>query len=141
MKHVRVFGCSAFVYNEHPKSKAHARAEPGIFLGCNDNGVYMVEKIVDRKLVNSVHVSFDEESFPGLLNSDSSSSGESSSSSETESLLESEGTDDYPFPQPSSDEIGLESQSDSSDTKTDLEIQSNSSDKMIELEFQSQFRG
>ena len=90
LKHVRVFGCAAFVYNESPKSKVHARAIPGIFLGCDDNGVYLVESLVDRKLVNSVHVTFDEASFPGLENRESSSSGESDDMYETESSSSSE---------------------------------------------------
>lgn len=77
LKHVRVSGCAAFVYNEKPLSKVHARYFPGIFRGCNDHDVQMVEKLTDRKFVNSMHVKFDETSFPRLENSDSSSSGES----------------------------------------------------------------
>lgn len=74
LKHDRVFGCAAFVYNDNPRSKVHARAIPGIFLGFNDNGVYTVELSTSKKVVNSVHVTFDEDSFPGLENGDSSSS-------------------------------------------------------------------
>ena len=76
MKHVRVSGCVAFIYYSNPKSKVHVRASPGIMLGCNDYGVYTVERITDGKIVNSVHVTFDEENFPGLEKDDSSSSGE-----------------------------------------------------------------
>lgn len=81
LKHVRPFCCASFVYNERPTSEVHARATPGIFLGCDDNGVYMVKTLTDGKLLNSANVTFDESDFPGLENSDSSSSGESSSGS------------------------------------------------------------
>ena len=93
LKHVRVFGCSAFVYNHAPASKVHARAVPGIFLGCNDHGVYIVERLTDRKVINSVHVTFDESTFPGLEKSDSSSCGESESSIYDDS-------ESYIFPEP-----------------------------------------
>ena len=66
LKHVRVFGCAAFVYEHDPKSKVHARAAPAVMLGCNDHSVYTVERLTDRKIINSVHVTFDEESFPKL---------------------------------------------------------------------------
>lgn len=82
LKHIRVFGCCAFVYNEKPCSKVHARGLPGIFLGYDDNGVYMVESFTDGKLMNSVNVPFDESTFPGIDNSNPSSSGESGSESE-----------------------------------------------------------
>lgn len=76
LKHCRVFGCSAFVYTEKPKSKIHARSIEGIFLGCDDNGVYLVESLNDRRLLNSVHVTVMESDFPHLEKSESSSSGE-----------------------------------------------------------------
>lgn len=106
LKHVRVFGCAAFVYNEEPKSKAHAKAFPGIYLGCDDNGVYMVEMLNDKRLINSVHVSFDEDSFPGLHCSDSSSSGESQDTFRSDIELEDncDGIDE-PFPDVSSEEL------------------------------------
>lgn len=75
---MRVFGCSAFVYNENPKSKFHSTGQAGIMLGCNDQGVYTVELVASKQTVNSVHVKFDELSFPGLNHPDSdSSTGES----------------------------------------------------------------
>lgn len=40
LKHARVFGSAAFVRTEDPKSKVHARASPGIFLGCYEDNVY-----------------------------------------------------------------------------------------------------
>jgi hypothetical protein len=45
LHHIRVFGCAAFVYNCHPRTKVPARASPGIYLGCDDNGVYTVEML------------------------------------------------------------------------------------------------
>lgn len=33
LKHVHVFGCASFLYNENPEPKAHTRAVPGIFFG------------------------------------------------------------------------------------------------------------
>ncbi len=76
LRHVRVFGCSAFVYNHDPATKVHARSMPGIFLGCNDHGVYAVELITSRKLVNSVHTTFDEDTFPALEGLGTTSSSE-----------------------------------------------------------------
>ena len=76
LKHIRVFGCAAFVYEHDPVSKIHATAAPAIMLGCNDNSVYTLERLNDKKIINSVHVTFDEQSFPKLDLSDSSSSGE-----------------------------------------------------------------
>lgn len=58
----------------------HARASSGIFVGCNDYGVYTAQRIIEMKIVNSVHIKFDENDYPGLENSESSGSGESQSS-------------------------------------------------------------
>lgn len=77
LKHVRLFGCPAVVYNERPKSNMHARGMPGIFLGCDDHGVYMVQTLQEGKLLNSAHANFDETAFPKMDKSDSSCSGES----------------------------------------------------------------
>lgn len=84
LKYARVFGCAAFVRTENPKSKVHARASPGIFLGCNDHGVYSVLLLHNKKVVNYVHVTFDEKYFPALEHAESSSSGESISSEESD---------------------------------------------------------
>eukprot|EP00171_Calliarthron_tuberculosum_P019463 IDg19463t1 len=78
LKHVRTFGCAAFIYEHEHKSKVHAKAAPAIMLGCNDYGIYTVELLDNHRIVNSVHVTFDEGSFPGLDLSASSSSGEGS---------------------------------------------------------------
>lgn len=76
VKHIRVCGCASFVYIKSPKSKAHTIAQPGIFISCDDNGVYKIELLGSRKCMNNVHVTFDEMSFPLLENSGSSSLGE-----------------------------------------------------------------
>lgn len=73
LQHARVFGYSS--------SKVHVKADKGIFLGCNDHGVHMAERLSDGKLLNSVHVTFDATSFPGLYKTKSSSLGECSSGS------------------------------------------------------------
>lgn len=75
LHHIRVFGCAAFVYNEEPKSKVHARAKPAIYLGSDDYGVHTCEIIPERKIVQCKHVTFDESSFPALEFDSSSSSG------------------------------------------------------------------
>lgn len=79
LKKTRVFGCRTFVYNGKLKSKAHARASPGILLGIDDNGVYLGE-LATGEVVKSVHCTFDEECFPGLDDSDSSTVADSSGS-------------------------------------------------------------
>ena len=104
LKHIRVFGCAAFVFNHEPKTKVHSRASPGIFPGCDDNGVYSIELLASRKLIRSVHVTFDEETFPAL----EQSSDESSSSDEEDTLYEKEscssGSELFPIDQSSSEE-------------------------------------
>lgn len=75
LKHIKVFGCTAFVYTGEQRTKFHAKAQRTIFLGCSDSGIYTVERINDTMILNSVHVRFDEDSFPGLESSYSSSSG------------------------------------------------------------------
>lgn len=62
--HLCVFGCAAFVHNQRPKSKVRAKGIPAIYLGGNDNSVYIVGCIPDRKVIRSVHVTFDESFFP-----------------------------------------------------------------------------
>ena len=59
-KHLRPFGCAAFVYELNPKSKIHARTISAIILRCNDHVVYTVEKLTVGKVINSFHVAFDE---------------------------------------------------------------------------------
>ena len=80
LHHVKVFGCAAYVYDESPQSKVHARAKIGIYLGSYDNLVYTVELINTRRIVYSRHVTFDEDSFPAMEFDSSSSSGEDSDS-------------------------------------------------------------
>lgn len=59
LKYAHPFRCAAFVYTETPKSKLHARAHFAIMLGCNDHGVYTIEKLTDEKITNSVYGTFD----------------------------------------------------------------------------------
>ena len=75
LHYIRVFGSPAFVYDEDPKSKVHARAEPGIYLGSDDYGVFTCELLRNRKIVRSRHVTFDEAEFPALEFGSSSSDG------------------------------------------------------------------
>ncbi len=88
VKYLKVFGCAAFVYNNHPKSKVHSRGQPGIVLGCSDHGIYKVELSSSRKIVYTRHVTFDESSFPALEEDSSSSSSSSVESEEHESREE-----------------------------------------------------
>eukprot|EP00171_Calliarthron_tuberculosum_P023436 IDg23436t1 len=57
----------------------HAKAIPGIFLGCDDHGVYIIEQLKNGKRINSVHVTFHEDEFPALDHSDFGSSNGSDS--------------------------------------------------------------
>lgn len=83
--YIRVFGCAAFIYNEDAPSKVHARAQPGIYLGSDDNGVHTCEILNNRRTVYSRNVTFDETSFPALEFDNSSSSGSDNEEYEIES--------------------------------------------------------
>lgn len=72
LNHARVFWCPAFVYNESPKSKVHARAQPGILLSSDDHGVYTVEPLESREYVISVYMTFDKTSLLAPENNASS---------------------------------------------------------------------
>ena len=137
LKYPRVFGCAAFVKEESPKSKVHARAVPGIFLGCNDYGVYSVMLLDSNKVVNSVHVTFDESSFPGLEKESSSSSGESNSSDQTSDSEDS----DSPFSScNSSDSVSgsIESSEERTENETKNDIEnSDSSNEVTNKETES----
>lgn len=87
LKHVCVFGCAAFVYEHAPNSKLHALASPSLFLGCNDNGLYTVERLLDKNIINSVHVTFDERSFPVLDQSSGKKSSAITDDSPDSSIL------------------------------------------------------
>lgn len=130
LKHAKVFGCSAFVYNHSPKTKVHGRASPAIFLVCNDHGVFTVERMTDGKIINSVHVTFDEESFPALDKSDSSSSDNDSDKiyheSETSDTHSTE-EDSEPFQNVYSESISSEGSS-VEDSNTTLQDDGNTSD-------------
>ena len=90
LHYARPFACAAFIYEHSPASKVHSRAAPAILLGCNDHGVYTVECLKDGKIVNSVHVNFDEQNFPGLDNDASESSDGQSDYSDIANESESE---------------------------------------------------
>ena len=69
LKHARVFGCAAYVLKFPHDKKFDARAEEGILLEVMKYGVYKV--LVKRKhglynIVESRHVTFDEDTFPGV---------------------------------------------------------------------------
>ena len=72
LHHIRVFGCGAFVYNESPKSKVHARAVSAIYLGSDNHDIFKCELLASRKIFYSKHVTFDEPAFPALEFPDSS---------------------------------------------------------------------
>lgn len=63
LKHLRVFACAALIYNPAPKSKEHGRAFTVLLLGFTDHDLYPVQRIADEKIVNTVHVRFDESVF------------------------------------------------------------------------------
>lgn len=63
MNHVQVFGCTAYVYSNHPKSNHHGGGFRGIHLRGNENGAYIVEGLSGKKILHSVPVTFAEFSF------------------------------------------------------------------------------
>ena len=68
LKHVRVFGCTAYVLKLPRESKFNARAQEGILLEVLDHGIYKV--LVKNAqgtyhIVESKHVTFDEYRFLG----------------------------------------------------------------------------
>lgn len=62
------------MYCEHLKTKFHSTGRHGIMLGYTDHGTYTVELFENKHTVESLHVMFEERSFPALENMDSSSS-------------------------------------------------------------------
>lgn len=75
LHYIRVFGCSAFAYDENPLSKVHARSKIGIYLGSDDYGIFTVELLKGKKILYSRHVTFHENKFSALEFNSSSSSG------------------------------------------------------------------
>lgn len=98
LKYIRVSCSAAFVYNENPKSKVHARSIPGVYLENDDNCVYMVETLDEHNLLRSAHSTFDESIFPELDVSDSSSNGEIANEFTTNSAASGTDTDSDSFP-------------------------------------------
>lgn len=68
LKHVRVFGCKAYVLKLPQGSKFEVRAVEGVYLETLDHGVYRI-LVTDEdeipSIVESRHVTFDEFKFPG----------------------------------------------------------------------------
>lgn len=68
LKHVRVFGCAAYVLRQPPGSKFQSRALEGVYLETLEHGIYKVLITGDNgipRIVESRHVTFDESRFPG----------------------------------------------------------------------------
>lgn len=66
--YTRALGFATSVLNHQPKSKVCGKGVPAIHLDGNDNGLYIVECLENKKLVSAEHVAFDEFSFPALDN-------------------------------------------------------------------------
>lgn len=64
IRHIRQFGCAAFVYKANSESKLHQKSEKEILLACYDHGVYGIELLSNEKVINSAHVKFDEGNLP-----------------------------------------------------------------------------
>ena len=68
LKHVRVFGCAAYVLRLPEGSKLESRALEGVYLETLDHGIFKV-LIIDEDGIPCVkesrHVTFDESKFPG----------------------------------------------------------------------------
>lgn len=58
IKQIKVFSCSAFVHLDKPKTKVHDTSQPGIMLKCDDNSVYTITVLTNRKTVKAVHATF-----------------------------------------------------------------------------------
>lgn len=76
LKYVRVFGCAYFIIKHAPKSKLYYKAAAAILLNRNDHGLHTVECLTDGKIINSIHVVFDESVFLALDRAETSRSGE-----------------------------------------------------------------
>lgn len=76
LKHVRVFGCTAYVMRPPRPTKLEARGVEGVNLESLDHGVFRVlvnessdENVYSYNIISSRHVMFDEGRFlgaPGL---------------------------------------------------------------------------
>ena len=68
LKHVKVFGCAAYVLRKPRGTKFEPRAHEGVYLETLKHGVYRVlimEEDDIPRIVESRHVTFDEVRFPG----------------------------------------------------------------------------
>ena len=68
LKHIRVFGCAAYVLRQPSGSKFESRVVEGVYLETLDHGIYKVLITTDMsipRIVQSRHVTFDESTFLG----------------------------------------------------------------------------
>lgn len=68
MKHIRVFGCAAYVLRLPRGSKFESCALEGVYLETLEHGIYRVLVMEEENLprvIESRHVTFDETTFPG----------------------------------------------------------------------------
>ena len=107
-KHVRVFGCTAYVLRVPRGSKFESRSLEGVYLETLEHGIYKVLVTGDDgtpRIMESRHVTFDESKFPGApgleeymddeVSSDEDLTSESDESdSEDEDALPIDGLDD-----------------------------------------------
>jgi len=123
LKHVRVFGCTAYVLRLPEGTKFEYRALEGVYLETLEHGIYRVLITDDDgipRLVESRHVTFDEFKFLGapslvsyIANEDSSDASNWSESSESCSEISS--GDDV--------DVCLEDIDDASDSDSDKEAE------------------
>lgn len=64
--YIRIFGFAAFVYDEHPKTRFNFTGRSGIMHGRTNHATHTVESMENKQIVESVQVTFDENSFPAL---------------------------------------------------------------------------
>ena len=64
MKHIRVSGCAAFVFDEKPRSKLSQRGQPGIYFSSDDYGKHRILLLKEDKIGHSGNVKYYEKSFP-----------------------------------------------------------------------------
>ena len=87
LKDIRVFGCSAYVLRLPRGSKFEPRAVEGVLLECLPHGIYRVLVIQDSSanIIESRHVTFDENRFPGAPDLEHCMSDEADSDSDVSS--------------------------------------------------------
>ena len=73
-------GCATFVLDRDLQNQLAPRALTGVFLGCDDNGIFKILLSGNRKIIYFWNVRFDEHSLPALNFSDCSSAQSDDSS-------------------------------------------------------------